>query len=101
MDNLSAEIDPIQQSQVKASAELTVIFSMFVPVNRLGHNPTIKSEAKQYGYQSLNYGFLGYPVSQSADLLFCSADPVPVGEDQMPHMEETSRIIKRFNQYIR
>lgn len=103
IDNLSVGIDPekvlfIQQSQIKAIAELTVIFSMFVPVNRLGDNPTIKSEAKQYGYNSLNYGFLGYPISQSADLLFCSADLVPVGEDQLPHMEETSRIVKRFNQ---
>lgn len=103
IDNLSVGIDPekvlfIQQSQIKAIAELTVIFSMFVPVNRLGDNPTIKSEAKQYGYNSLNYGFLGYPISQSADLLFCAADLVPVGEDQLPHMEETSRIVKRFNQ---
>lgn len=103
IDNLSVGIDPnktllIQQSQVKAIAELTVIFSMFVPVNRLGDNPTIKTEAKQYGYKSLNYGFLGYPVSQTADLLFCAADLVPVGEDQLPHMEETHRIVKRFNQ---
>lgn len=103
VDNLSAGINPekvifIQQSQIRAIAELTVMFSMFVPVNRLGDNPTIKTEAKQYGYQSLNYGFLGYPVSQTADILFCSADLVPVGEDQLPHMEETGRIVKRFNQ---
>lgn len=103
IDNLSAGINPdktllIQQSQIRAIAELTVMFSMFVPVNRLNDNPTIKTEAKQYGYKSMNYGFLGYPVSQTADILFCSADLVPVGEDQLPHMEETSRIVKRFNQ---
>lgn len=103
IDNLSAGIDPekalfIQQSQIRAIAELTVMFSMFVPVNRLEDNPTIKTEARNYGYKSLNYGFLGYPVSQTADILFCSADLVPVGEDQLPHMEETGRIVKRFNQ---
>lgn len=103
IDNLSVGLDPeivtfIQQSQIAAIAELTVILSMFVPVNRLGDNPTIKTEAKQYGYNHLNYGFLGYPISQTADLLFCEADLVPVGDDQLPHMEETSRIVKRFNQ---
>ncbi|MDO5096971.1 MAG: tryptophan--tRNA ligase [Peptostreptococcaceae bacterium] len=103
IDNLSAGVDPekvlfIQQSQIRAIAELTVMFSMFVPVNRLADNPTIKTEAKNYRYKSLNYGFLGYPVSQTADILFCAADLVPVGEDQLPHMEETGRIVKRFNQ---
>ena len=103
IDNLSAGLNPevvtfIQQSQISSIAELTVVFSMFVPVNRLGDNPTIKTEAKSYGYNHLNYGFLGYPISQTADLLFCAADIVPVGDDQMPHMEETGRIVKRFNQ---
>lgn len=102
MDNLSVGLDPekvtiFQQSQIKAIAELTIFYSMFVPVNVLRHNPTIKTEAKQYGYDDINYGFLGYPVSQSADITFCNADLVPVGEDQLPHMELTRKIVRRFN----
>jgi tryptophanyl-tRNA synthetase len=102
MDNLSVGLDPnkvtiFQQSQIKAIAELTVFFSMFVSVNTLRHNPTIKSEAANYGYSDMTYGFLGYPVSQSADITFCNADLVPVGEDQLPHMELTRKIVRRFN----
>lgn len=102
MDNLSAGLDPekitlVQQSQVAAIAELTVFYSMLVSVNSLRHNPTIKTEAKQYGYGDLTYGFLGYPVSQTADITFCGADLVPVGEDQLPHMEVARKIVRRFN----
>ena len=102
VDNLSAGLDPekitlVQQSQVPAIAELTVLFSMLVSVNSLRHNPTIKTEAKQYGYDDLSYGFLGYPVSQTADITFCGADLVPVGADQMPHMEAAHKIVRRFN----
>ncbi len=102
MDNLSVGLDPnkvtfVQQSQVKAIAELTVFYSMIVSVNTLRHNPTIKTEAKQYGYDDLSYGFLGYPVSQTADITFCNADLVPVGDDQLPHMEVARKIIRRFN----
>lgn len=102
IDNLSAGLDPekvtfVQQSQVFAIAELTVIYSMFVSVNSLRHNPTIKTEAKLYGYDDLSYGFMGYPVSQAADITFCNADLVPVGEDQLPHMEVTRKIVRRFN----
>lgn len=102
IDNLSVGLDPekvtfVQQSQVSAIAELTVIYSMFVSVNSLRHNPTIKTEAKLYGYDDLSYGFMGYPVSQAADITFCNADLVPVGEDQLPHMEVTRKIVRRFN----
>lgn len=102
IDNLSVGLDPekitlVQQSQVGAIAELTVLFSMLVSVNSLRHNPTIKTEAKQYGYDDLSYGFLGYPVSQTADMSFCGAELVPVGEDQLPHMEAAHRILRRFN----
>lgn len=81
IDNLSAGLDPekvtlVQQSAVPAIAELTVFYSMLVSVNVLRHNPTIKTEAKQYGYDDLTYGFLGYPVSQAADITFCDADAV-------------------------
>ncbi len=102
IDNLSVGLDPdkvtiFQQSQIKAIAELTVLYSMFVSVNVLRHNPTIKTEASNYGYSDMTYGFLGYPVSQSADITFCNADLVPVGEDQLPHMELTRKIVRRFN----
>ena len=101
-DNLSVGLDPekitmAQQSQISSIAELTVFYSMFVSVNVLRHNPTIKSEASQYGYKDLSYGFLGYPVSQAADITFCNADLVPVGDDQLPHMEQTRKIVRRFN----
>ena len=76
IDNLSVGLDPhkvtiVQQSAVKAIAEMTVFYSMLVSVNALRHNPTIKTEAKQYGYSEMSYGFLGYPVSQAADITFC------------------------------
>ncbi len=102
LDNLAVGLDPervtfVQQSQIGAIAELTVFYSMLVTVNALRHNPTIKTEAGQYGYDDLTYGFLGYPVSQAADITFCNADLVPVGEDQLPHMEQTRKIVRRFN----
>lgn len=102
LDNLSVGLDPdkvtiFQQSQVKSIAELTIFYSMLVSVNSLRHNPTVKTEAKQYGYEDLSYGFLGYPVSQAADITFCNADLIPVGEDQLPHIEQTRKIVRRFN----
>lgn len=102
MDNLSVGLDPnkitmVLQSHVPAIAELTIFYSMLVSVNTLRHNPTIKTEAAQYGYDDLTYGFLGYPVSQSADITFCHADVVPVGDDQLPHMELTRKLVRRFN----
>ncbi|MBE0601454.1 MAG: tryptophan--tRNA ligase, partial [Firmicutes bacterium] len=103
MDNLAAGLNPdtvcfVQQSQVPAIAELTVFYSMLVSVNVLRHNPTIKTEAKQYGYSELTYGFLGYPVSQAADITFCKADLVPVGDDQLPHLELSRKLVRRFRE---
>lgn len=103
LDYLAVGIDPNKatifiQSLIPEIAELTVFFSMFVSVNSLRHNPTIKSEAAEKGYTQLNYGFLGYPVSQAADITFCKATLVPVGEDQIPHIEQTRRIVRRFNE---
>jgi tryptophanyl-tRNA synthetase len=103
LDYLAVGLDPNKatifiQSFVKEIAELTVFYSMFVTVNRLRHNPTIKTEAKQYGYQDMTYGFLGYPVSQAADITFCKANLVPVGEDQVPHIEFARTIARRFNE---
>ncbi len=101
-DYLAVGIDPnvatiFVQSMVPQIAELTIFYSMFVPVNVLRHNPTIKTEAKQKGYNEMNYGFLGYPVSQAADITFCKANLVPVGKDQAPHLELTRVIARRFN----
>ncbi len=102
-DYLAVGIDPdevtiLVQSMIPELAELTVYFSMIVTVNQLRRNPTIKSEAGQYGYEEMTYGFLGYPVSQAADITFCNADLVPVGEDQVPHIEQTRKIVRKFNQ---
>ena len=102
MDNLSVGLDPEEttfflQSQIPSIAELTVFYSMFCSVNVLRHNPTVKTEAAQYGYDDMSYGFLGYPVSQTADITFCNADYVPVGEDQKPHMELARKLVRRFN----
>lgn len=102
LDNLAVGIDPevstlFIQSMIPQIAELTTYYSMFTTVNMLRHNPTIKAEASQYGYTDLNYGFLGYPVSQASDITFCKADLVPVGEDQLPHIELARKIVRRFN----
>lgn len=102
LDYLSAGINPDKatifiQSMVPEIAELTVLFSMFVTVNSLRHNPTIKAESKNSSLDELYYGFLGYPVSQAADITFCKATIIPVGEDQLPHLELTRKIVRRFN----
>ena len=102
IDNLAAGLDPekvtfVQQSMIPSIAELTIFYSMIVTVNQLSHNPTIKTEAKNYGYKELTYGFLGYHVSQTADITFCNADLVPVGEDQVPHIELSRKIVRKFN----
>jgi tryptophanyl-tRNA synthetase len=105
LDYLAIGIDPnlttiFVQSHIPEIAELTIYYSMFVPVSLLRYNPTIKTEAKQYGYDAkgMTYGFLGYPVSQAADITFCRAHLVPVGADQVPHVELTRKIVRRFNE---
>lgn len=108
MDNLAAGLDPAKatlfiQSQIPQIAELTVFFSNLVTVNELRRNPTIKSELaqkqEQFGAEgeSLTYGFLGYPVSQSADILFCRSNIVPVGADQLPVVELAREVAQKFN----
>ncbi len=102
-DYLSVGLDPekatfLVQSMIPEIAELTVFYSMIVTVNQLRRNPTVKAEAGQYGYKDMTYGFLGYPVSQAADITFCKADLVPVGDDQLPHIEQTRKIVRKFNQ---
>jgi tryptophanyl-tRNA synthetase len=103
LDYLAVGINPdcttiFVQSMIPEIAELTVLYSMFVTVNVLRHNPTIKSESKNSGLDDMYYGFLGYPVSQAADITFCKATIVPVGDDQLPHLELTRKIVRRFNE---
>ncbi|QGT99037.1 Tryptophanyl-tRNA synthetase [Candidatus Syntrophocurvum alkaliphilum] len=101
-DYLAAGIDPeistiVIQSLIPEIHELTMYFSMYTSVNVLRHNPTIKSEAQQHGIKDITYGFLGYPVNQAADIAIFKANLVPVGEDQIPHIELTRKIVRRFN----
>jgi len=106
LDYLAAGIDPERatifvQSMIPEIAELTVFYSMFVTVNSLRHNPTIKTESKATHLGELYYGFLGYPVSQAADITFCKATLVPTGDDQLPHLEAARKIVRRFNEMYR
>lgn len=103
IDWLCAGIDPEQspifvQSKIKEHAELYLIFSMLVTIPRLERNPTVKEQAKDLGLDNnMAYGHLGYPVLQAADILIYKAHLVPVGEDQLPHIELTREIARRFN----
>lgn len=108
LDYLGIGIDPevahiYIQSMIPEVAELTVYFSNLVTVSRLYRNPTTKFEAAQkreiFGDDgsSLTYGFLGYPVSQAADILALGGEVVPVGDDQVPHIEQTREIARKFN----
>ena len=81
-------------------AELTVFYSNLVTISRLQRNPTVKTEIAQkkelFG-ESVTYGFLGYPVSQAADITCFEGELVPVGEDQLPLIEQTREIVRKFN----
>jgi len=102
-DYLSVGIDPSQttifvQSQIPEIGELTVYYLNLVTVGRLERNPTVKSEIQQKGYNdSIPAGFLCYPVSQAADITIFQAELVPVGDDQVPMIEQTNEIVRRFN----
>lgn len=104
MDYLAAGIDPKRstvfiQSEVPAIAELTFFFSMLIPYTRLMRNPTIKDEIRDKGLgDNYSFGFLLYPVGQVADILAFRPAVVPVGEDQIPHLEMTREVARRFNQ---
>jgi tryptophanyl-tRNA synthetase len=102
IDWLSAGLDPKQspmfrQSQIKQHAELQLIFSMLVTTARLERNPTLKEQVRDLEMENISYGHLGYPVLQAADILLYKGDLVPVGEDQLPHVEITREIGRRFN----
>jgi tryptophanyl-tRNA synthetase len=83
---------------VKEHAELHLIFSMLISVSRLERNPTLKEQVRDLQLDNITYGHLGYPVLQAADILLYKGELVPVGEDQLPHVEITRDIARRFNQ---
>jgi len=103
VDWISAGIDPEKavlfvQSKVKEHAELHLLFSMLVTTARLERNPTVKEVIRDLNLgTNVSYGLLGYPVLQAADILMYRADLVPVGEDQVSHVELTREIARRFN----
>ena len=107
-DLLAIGIDPEKvhffiQSRIPEIAELTVFYSNLVTVARLQRNPTVKNEIAQkkelFGNdgESITYGFLGYPVSQAADITIFEGEVVPVGEDQLPLLEQCREIVRKFN----
>ena len=107
-DLLAIGLDPKKvnffiQSQIPEIAELTVFYSNLVTVARLQRNPTVKTEISQkkelFGNsgESITYGFLGYPVSQAADITAFDGEVVPVGDDQLPLLEQCREIVRKFN----
>lgn len=107
-DLLAIGLDPNKvhffiQSQIPEIAELTVFYSNLVTVARLQRNPTVKTEISQkkelFGNngESITYGFLGYPVSQAADITAFDGEVVPVGDDQLPLLEQCREIVRKFN----
>jgi tryptophanyl-tRNA synthetase len=103
VDWLAAGVDPSQatifiQSRVPEHAELHLLLSMMTPLGWLERVPTYKDQQEKLTHKDLTtYGFLGYPLLQAADILIYRADKVPVGEDQVPHVEFTREIARRFN----
>jgi tryptophanyl-tRNA synthetase len=104
LDFLSAGLDPSRctifvQSHVHQHAELNLLFGMFTPLGWLERVPTYKDQQEQLREKDLNtYGFLGYPLLQAADILLYRPDFVPVGQDQVAHVELTREVARRFNQ---
>jgi tryptophanyl-tRNA synthetase len=103
LDNLAVGLSPEKttffiQSQIPEIAELTVLFLNLVTLARLRRNPTVKDEMKQKGFgENVPAGFLVYPISQAADILFCDSNIIPVGEDQLPVIEQANEIVAKFN----
>ena len=103
LDYLSVGLDPAKstlfiQSQIPELTELTFYYSNLVTVSRLQRNPTVKSEIQMRGFEtSIPVGFFTYPISQAADITAFKATTVPVGEDQLPMLEQTKEIVRSFN----
>lgn len=103
LDYVSAGLDPTKstlfiQSQISELTELTFYYMNLVTVSRLQRNPTVKNEIQLRNFEaSIPVGFFTYPISQAADITFCKANVVPVGEDQLPMIEQTKEIVHKFN----
>jgi len=103
LDYLAIGLDPLKttffiQSMIPQIAELTIFYLNLVTVSRLERNPTVKTEIQQKGFEkSLPAGFLMYPVSQAADITIVKGTMVPVGDDQLPMIEQTNEIVRTFN----
>jgi tryptophanyl-tRNA synthetase len=103
LDYLAVGIDPLKttffiQSMIPEIAELTIFYLNLVTVNRLMRNPTVKTEIKHRGFEeSVPAGFLMYPVSQAADITIVKGTVIPVGEDQIPVIEQTNELVRSFN----
>jgi len=103
LDYLASGLDPAKstifiQSEVPEHAEMALLLGMMTPLGWLERNPTYKEQLREIAGRDLyTYGFLGYPVLQAADILLYKATKVPVGEDQLPHLELTREIARRFN----
>ena len=102
IDWLACGLDPVKspmfrQSQIKQHTELHLIFSMLITINRLERNPTLKDQVRDLNIEHVIYGHLGYPVLQTADILLYKGNAVPVGEDQVPHVEISREIARKFN----
>jgi tryptophanyl-tRNA synthetase len=106
LDLLAAGLDPnkcviFKQSDLPEHSELHLMLSMVIPVPWLERVPTYKSKIEELSGKDLGtYGFLGYPVLQAADILIYKADFVPVGKDQLPHIELTREVARRFNHFF-
>jgi tryptophanyl-tRNA synthetase len=101
-DWLACGLDPEKcvifvQSDVKEHIKLFTLFAMITPLPWLERNPTLKEQLKELDLKTIHFGHLGYPVLQAADILIYKATAVPVGEDQLPHIELTREIARRFN----
>ena len=107
MDWIASGVDPARsvifiQSQVPEHSELALILGMMTPLGWLERNPTYKEQLREVkGRDLTTYGFLGYPVLQTADILLYKADQVPVGEDQLAHLELAREIVRRFKHFYK
>lgn len=107
LDYLAVGLDPkittmFIQSLIPALSELTMYYLNLVTWNRLKHNPTVKVEIQQKGYgEEVPAGFMIYPISQAADITAFKAEIVPVGDDQIPMIEQTAEIVRKFNRLYR
>ncbi len=102
IDWIASGIDPekspvFRQSQIKEHTELHLIFSMLITAARLERNPTVKDQVRDLNIENITYGHLGYPVLQASDILLYKGNFVPVGEDQVPHIEISREIARKFN----